>query len=179
MISTDQFKRNFLMHEAILDRLVMDPYHDVVMAFKVDTRNITKHFAADHGLPIPIQSEADRDAADDLMRKLFPSGHLEIALRNITHFEVDRWRAYHDGERLLSTIGSDYPGDSWDGAREVFGFSFLESSPLLEELGKYNSSFHHLSISITDARIDVVFEQLELLNYQLPSQEGSRSVQPN
>lgn len=165
MTDIEHFKRNFLMHEAVLDRLVMDPYHDVIIAFKVDARNITKHFATDHGFPTPIQSEADQIAADVLMRKLFPSGRLEIALRNITHFEVDRWRSNRDDERLLSTLGSEYPGDSWDGVREVFGFSFLESSPLLDELGKSKSSFCHLSIAITDARIDVVFERLELLNY--------------
>jgi hypothetical protein len=168
MNGIEQLKRNFLMHEAVLDRLIMDPYHDVIIAFEVDARNITKHFAADHGFPIPIQTESDRNVAKALMNKLFPSGRLEIAFRNVAHFEFDRWRAYRDGERLLSTIGSDYPGDSWDGAREVFGFSFLESSPLLEELGRYKPNFHHLSISITDAQIDVVFEQLDLLNYQPP-----------
>jgi len=92
---------------------------------------------------------------------------LLLDFRNVVYFSVDRIRGEEDPKRFLQSDLSELPTDAFRERKVIYGFS-KDDKVLSERFGSYGDEFHSLVIDVVDARLIVIFRELQLPNFPAP-----------
>ncbi len=164
--------RYFILEESILQSIESTDLKNVTMTFKgLYAANITRQFCRDcfgwseekideHARDYEISSdiaEADR---------VLPGRRLVMLFKNVARLQLHRFRHGHPELLMVKVPPPDVEGAE-DGPKTVFGFGFKTDTSFLEELGGVSKYFHHLLIDTIDARVEIVFEEFELENFNI------------
>ena len=139
----ERLARDFVLEEAVLVSIETTSLRDVVLTLSIWEGNLSRAFEGDFA-------------------QAFPDERLVLRCGNCARFGIDRLR--HGRPELLMVRVPTMAGSAdEEGPRTIFGFGFLEDSAELRALGAHRAHFRHLSIDTVDARISVVFEELEIV----------------
>ncbi len=130
---------------------------DAIFEFEISEWNFTSAFFMEWRLP------ESHDAARRKIADLFSGSRLVLICRNVAYLAVDRMKGRPS--QLLARVPPPATPQAYLGPITVFGSVFKRESELLERLEEAKSHFFHWTLHLTDARFDIVAEEVELPNF--------------
>ena len=137
---------------------------DVILEIEVSEWNFTKSFFLDLNVPV------EHSAARTRIEQLFPKRMLKLRCKNIAYLGVDRVTRHGRPEMILVKCPEPASPKAVEASQTIFGFGLKDDSDLKDKiLGKLKKEFSHMAIDTIDARIDIVFQEMEIQNFPTPN----------
>jgi hypothetical protein len=160
MTCLQKLTKYFILEEAILESFISDDLELVILKIGISEWNLTKDFCSEWKVPL------DHIEARKTLNRILPGSTLIISCRNIALFKLNRVERHGRPELLLVRTQQPVAKNNESYPKTIFGFGVKEPSLLKEELlREYEKSFSHVVIDTIDARIDLIFETLQIENF--------------
>ena len=158
MKSLELIKKYCIFEEAILDSVSCNNLVDAVLTIKISEWNFTMEFGREWNIPI------DHEIARERIFELFEGESVGVLCKNLTLLRLNRVR-YRLPDSFLGQPELPLAPDWQEIRKTIIGFSILESSALLDELGQHRNLFHHVAIETNEGSLDVLCQDIEILNW--------------